>query len=77
MLRRIAAHVHDQIKEIRDVSEVKIIGGERRQVRVILDKPRMTGNPQRIIPGLRILHPGQPGEWGGEEIAIPHLSKAN
>ena len=26
-LRRVAAQVHDQIKEVRDVSEVKIIGG--------------------------------------------------
>ena len=37
MLRRIAAQVHDQIKAVVDVSEVKIIGGQRRQVRVILD----------------------------------------
>src|SRR5262247_4015434 len=29
-LRRVAAQVHDQIKEINDVSEVKIIGGGRR-----------------------------------------------
>ncbi|HXF04577.1 MAG TPA: efflux RND transporter permease subunit [Blastocatellia bacterium] len=40
-LRRIAAQVHDQIKEIADVSEVKIIGGQRRQVRVLLDPARM------------------------------------
>lgn len=40
-LRRIAAQVHDQIKEIADVSEVKIIGGQRRQVRVMLDPARM------------------------------------
>ena len=41
MLRRIAAQVHDQIKEVNDVSEVKIIGGQRRQVRVILDSAKM------------------------------------
>ncbi|MDQ5847337.1 MAG: efflux RND transporter permease subunit, partial [Acidobacteriota bacterium] len=40
-LRRIAAQVHDQIKEVRDVSEVKIIGGQRRQIRVLLDDARM------------------------------------
>ncbi|HLE63029.1 MAG TPA: efflux RND transporter permease subunit [Pyrinomonadaceae bacterium] len=40
-LRRIAAQVHDQIKEVRDVSEVKIIGGQRRQIRVLLDNARM------------------------------------
>ncbi len=40
-LRRIAAQVHDQIKEVKDVSEVKIIGGQRRQIRVLLDDARM------------------------------------
>ena len=35
-LRRIAAQIYDQIKQVVDVSEVKIIGGQRRQVRVIL-----------------------------------------
>ncbi len=40
-LRRIAAHVHDEIKNINDISEVKIIGGQRRQVRVLLDPAKM------------------------------------
>ncbi|GAB4235251.1 MAG: efflux RND transporter permease subunit [Acidobacteriota bacterium] len=40
-LRRIAAQVHDEIKQVDDVSEVKIIGGQRRQVRVELDPRRM------------------------------------
>jgi len=55
MLRRIAAQVHDQIKEVPDVSEVRIIGGQRRQVRVILDENRMTGYqlaPAAIVPVL-------------------------
>ena len=30
-----------EIKEVRDVSEVKIIGGQRRQIRVILDEAKM------------------------------------
>jgi multidrug efflux pump subunit AcrB len=54
-LRRIAAQVHDQIKEINDVSEVKIIGGERRQVRVLLDEARMAAYnvaPAAILPAL-------------------------
>jgi multidrug efflux pump subunit AcrB len=42
MLRRVAAQVYDQIKQVVDVSEVKIIGGQRRQVRVILDSAKMT-----------------------------------
>jgi multidrug efflux pump subunit AcrB len=40
-LRRIAAQLHDQIKEVANVSEVKIIGGQRSQIRVTLDEARM------------------------------------
>src|SRR5688500_1165400 len=48
-----AGQVHDQIKEVRDVSEVKIIGGQRRQVRVLLDVARMTAYsvaPASLVP---------------------------
>ncbi|MGH9873293.1 MAG: efflux RND transporter permease subunit, partial [Pyrinomonadaceae bacterium] len=54
-LRRIAAQVHDQIKEVRDVSEIKIIGGQRRQIRVLLDDARMAAYsvaPASIVPML-------------------------
>jgi multidrug efflux pump subunit AcrB len=40
-LRRIASQLQDQIKTVPDVSEVKVIGGQRRQLRVILDPARM------------------------------------
>ncbi len=40
-LRRIASLLQDQIKTVPDVSEVKVIGGQRRQLRVILDPGRM------------------------------------
>jgi multidrug efflux pump subunit AcrB len=52
-LRRIAAQVHDRIKEINDVSEVKITGGQRRQIRVTLDESRMVAYnvaPATITP---------------------------
>jgi multidrug efflux pump subunit AcrB len=55
MLRRIAAQLHDAIKEVPDVSEVKLIGGQRRQVRVVLDKARMAAHnvaPAAVIPML-------------------------
>jgi multidrug efflux pump subunit AcrB len=55
-LRRIAAQVHDRIKEITDVSEVKIIGGQRRQIRVTLDEGRMAAfsvAPAAIVPMLQ------------------------
>ncbi|MEJ5369092.1 MAG: efflux RND transporter permease subunit [Bryobacteraceae bacterium] len=40
-LRRIVAQVHDQVKQVPDVSEVKIIGGQRRVLKVTLDAARL------------------------------------
>ncbi|MGD9825252.1 efflux RND transporter permease subunit, partial [Desulfobacter sp.] len=37
MLRRLAAQVDDEVKSIFEVSETKVIGGTRRQVRVLFD----------------------------------------
>ena len=55
-LRRVAAQLHDQIKEVADVSEVKIIGGQRSQIRVTLDEARMAAfkvAPASIVPVLQ------------------------
>jgi multidrug efflux pump subunit AcrB len=55
-LRRVASQVHDSIKEIGDVSEVKLIGGQRRELRVTLDEARMAAfsvAPARILPALQ------------------------
>jgi multidrug efflux pump subunit AcrB len=52
-LRRIAAQLNDQIKEIKDVSEIKLIGGQRRQVSVTLDESRLAGYnlaPSSLLP---------------------------
>jgi multidrug efflux pump subunit AcrB len=40
-LRRLAAQVDDVVKSIHDVAETKVIGGTRRQVRVLLDPVRL------------------------------------
>ena len=42
-LRRLAAQLHDTIKQVDQVSAVDIIGGQRRQVRVDLDEARLAG----------------------------------
>ena len=42
-LRRLASEVADAVKQVPDVSEVAVIGGERRQVRVVLDPTRLAG----------------------------------
>jgi multidrug efflux pump subunit AcrB len=40
-LRRIAAQIHEDIKQVPNVSEVRIIGGLRRQMRVTLDVTKL------------------------------------
>ncbi|MBP7475874.1 MAG: efflux RND transporter permease subunit, partial [Pyrinomonadaceae bacterium] len=55
-IRRVAAQVSDSIKEVTDVSEVQLIGGQRRQVRVLLDDAKMSSRniaPGAIIPLLQ------------------------
>jgi multidrug efflux pump subunit AcrB len=42
-LRRLAAQLHDTIKQVEQVSAVATIGGQRRQVRVDLDEARLAG----------------------------------
>ncbi|MBI3015489.1 MAG: efflux RND transporter permease subunit [Candidatus Tectomicrobia bacterium] len=54
-LRRVAAQLDDQIKNIADVSETRIIGGERRQVKVLLDPARLAAyhlDPLRVVGAL-------------------------
>ncbi len=50
-LRQIAAQITDDIKQITDVSKLTIIGGERRQFRVLLDIAKLNSyhiNPMQI-----------------------------
>ena len=48
-LRRIAAQIHDGIKQTQDVSVVDIIGGQRRQVRVEFDESRLAGYDLSVL----------------------------
>jgi multidrug efflux pump subunit AcrB len=55
-LRRIAAQLDDQIKDVQDVSETRILGGERRQVRILLDPARLAAHqmaPAMVVQALR------------------------
>jgi len=54
-LRRIAAQVHDAIKQTPDVSAVALIGGARREVRITLDQARLAAyalSPLQIVGAL-------------------------
>jgi multidrug efflux pump subunit AcrB len=42
-LRRLAAQLHDTVKQVDEVSAATIIGGQRRRVRVDLDEARLAG----------------------------------
>ena len=44
-LRRVAAQVHDAVKQVPDVSAAALIGGERRELRVTLDEGRLASYP--------------------------------
>jgi len=47
-LRRVAAEIQEQVKQVPGVSEVTLTGGERRQVRVLLDPEKMAAH--RLSP---------------------------
>jgi multidrug efflux pump subunit AcrB len=54
-LRRVAAQVHDVVKQTPDVSAVTIIGGQRREIRITLDQPRLAAynlSPLQIVNAL-------------------------
>jgi len=55
-LRRLAAQVDDAIKNINEVAETKLIGGTKRQVRVLFDPLKLAGrhlSVEDIAPRLR------------------------
>lgn len=56
MLRRLVAQVDDAVKQVPQVAETTIIGGARRQVRVLLDPVKLAARnltPAGLVPMLR------------------------
>jgi multidrug efflux pump subunit AcrB len=54
-LRRVAAQIEGEVKSIDDVSQTQIIGGERRQIRILLDPVKMAAlgvAPASIVPAV-------------------------
>ncbi|MEI6513274.1 MAG: efflux RND transporter permease subunit [bacterium] len=65
-LRQLAARVEDSIKQVDNVSETHIIGGQRREVRVTLNRGRLTGfglSPDSITQALNTAN--QKAQAGG------------
>ena len=54
-LRRVAAQIHDSVKQVDDVSAVNLIGGQRREIRVTLDDTRLAAyslSPMQVYGAL-------------------------
>ena len=67
-LRQIAVHLEDEIRTIPDVSETFVVGGEPKQIRVMLDPARMAAagvTPGQVAMALR----GGSARWQAGEIA--------
>ena len=74
-LRRVAVEAVEEVNSINDVSETTIIGGERRQVRVVLDAARLRGSglsALQVLGALRaanvLLPSGSVNENGRETL---------
>ncbi len=70
-LRRIAAEVERQVKEIKDVSETTLIGGQRRQIKVTLDPAKLSGY------NLSPLYVAQMLQQANQELPAGSFSKDN
>ncbi|MCF7675012.1 MAG: efflux RND transporter permease subunit [Akkermansiaceae bacterium] len=56
MLRRIAAQVDDELKQVPLVAETTLIGGARREIRILLDPTKLAArnlSPAGLVPMLR------------------------
>lgn len=63
-LRRIAAQVHDTVKQAENVSAVTMIGGERREVGVVLDAAKLAAygmTPGQVVQALGAANRRLPG----------------
>ena len=70
-LRRIAAQLDDQIKAVADVSETRLIGGLRRQLRVTLDRERLGGFG--VTPGAVVAALGE----ANRELRVGRFARGN
>ncbi len=75
-LRRLAAEMGRELSRLDDVSEIKIIGGQRRAVRVQLDGGRMAAmhaDPGTIVQALQFQNASAPAgsiEQGNREVKV-------
>ncbi|OQX61797.1 MAG: multidrug transporter AcrB [Desulfococcus sp. 4484_241] len=67
LLRRVAAEVENEVKRVKNVSITQIIGGERRQVRVLFDPSRLAARGLDICTVAKMVqennHSGDAGQY--------------
>ena len=71
VLRRIAAQLDDQVKAVPDVSETRLIGGLRRQLRVTLDRDRLASRD--VTPGAVLAALGE----ANRELRVGRFARGN
>jgi len=75
-LRRLAAELQQQVKQVPGVSEVTLIGGERRQVRAVLDPERMAARGltpeqiERAVMSANVQRPAGAVSSGNRELLL-------
>ncbi|GBE52058.1 multidrug resistance protein MdtC [bacterium BMS3Bbin14] len=72
MLRRLAAQVNDAIKGIHDVAETKVIGGNRRQVRVQFDPLRLAARNLTVADLIPRLKQANRQSYSGDLKSMNH-----
>ncbi|NOX79530.1 MAG: efflux RND transporter permease subunit, partial [Deltaproteobacteria bacterium] len=72
MLRRLAAQVDDAIKGIHDVAETKVIGGNRRQVRVLFDPLRLAARNLTVADLIPRLQQANRQSYSGDLKSMNH-----
>ncbi|MCS6862651.1 MAG: efflux RND transporter permease subunit, partial [Abditibacteriales bacterium] len=70
-LRRIAAEVEREVKQIADVSETTLIGGQRRQIKVTLDPAKLSGYNLSPLAVAQML------QQANQELPAGSFSKGN
>ncbi len=74
-LRRIAAQVHDTIKQAPDVSAVTLIGGQRRELSIVLDEGKLSAyslSPLQVAGALGLSNRRLPsGQFASGNQRVP------
>ena len=78
-LRRIAAQVDDTVKQVPDVSAVTLIGGQRREIRIVLDEGKLAAynlSPLQVAGALGLSNQRLPSDRKSTRLNSSHELKS-